>query len=33
MYMTYNLFHTISCCNGQIHMYTSKVAFPDLSLL
>ena len=33
MYMTYNLFHTISCCNGQIHMYTSKVAFPGLSLL
>jgi hypothetical protein len=33
IYMTYNLFHMISCCNGQIHMYTSTVAFPVLSLL
>ena len=31
--MTYNLFCMISCCNGQIHMYTGIVAFPGLSLL
>jgi hypothetical protein len=30
MYMTYYLFHMISCCNGQIHMYTGKVAYPNV---